>query len=391
MSNPSTEQAQRAIGVGVIGAGWLGDVHARAWGRLRHHYPDLGVTPRFVAVADSVAGAREGAVSRHGFAKTYEDWRDLVADPEIEAVSVTAPNAVHRELGVAVAEAGKHLWIEKPVGLSATDAQAVADAVAAAGTQGTVGFNYRAVPAVAQARDLVVSGAIGVPTHARVNLLTDYAGHPLGALTWRYTLESGGHGVLGDLASHAVDLLRFVVGDIDRLVAETAVFLAQRPILDPGSATYGHGLGSADAEMGVVENEDYVAALVRTVNGVLATLECSRIAVGDQNRYGIEVHGTKGLVSWDFRNPGELVVSSGENYADQPSRRVLVGPGAGQYARFQPGAGLPMSYDDTKVAELAGFVSAICSGKPEGPQLSDAVAAAKALGRWCGRPQAPDG
>lgn len=369
----------RTIGVGVIGAGWLGDVHARAWARLRHHYADLGVTPRFAAVADSVAGARSAAQARHGFASAYADWRDLIADPAVDVVSVTAPNAFHREIGVAVAEAGKHLWIEKPVGLNSQDARAVAEAVAAVGVCATVGFNYRAVPAVAHLKEVVGSGQIGTPTHARVNLFTDYAAHPLGALTWRYTLEAGGHGVLGDLASHAVDLVRFVVGDLDRLVAETAVFLPKRPVLGPNSTTYGHGLGEADAVMGEVENEDYVAALLRTVNGVLVTLECSRVAVGEQNNYAIEVHGTQGLVAWDFRVPGELRVSMGEDYANRPAQRLLVGPAAGEYARFQPGAGLAMSYDDTKVIELSGLVRSILSGQAEGPQLSDAVASAEAL------------
>lgn len=369
----------RRIGVGVVGAGWLGDVHARAWGRLRHHYADLSVSPRFVAVADSVAGARTAARGRHGFERGYEDWRELVADPDVEAVSITAPNAVHREIGVAVAKAGKHVWIEKPVGLTVEDATAVRDAVAAAGVQGVVGFNYRTVPAVAQLRHLVASGAIGDPTHARVQLLTDYAGHPLGALTWRYSLATGGHGVLGDLASHAVDLVRFVLGDLTRLVAVTEVFLPERPILDPGSSTYGHGLGDPSSPTGTVENEDYVAALARTTEGVVVTLECSRVAVGEQNNYAIEVHGTRGLVAWDFRVPGELRVSAGEEYANQPTQRVLVGPGAGDYVHFQPGAGLPMSYDDTKVIELAGFVRSIVSGVPEGAQLSDAVASAAAL------------
>ena len=294
------------LGVGVIGAGWLGDVHARAWARLRHHYPELSVRPRFAAVADPVGGSRDAAQRRHGFATAYADWRDLVADPTVDVVSVTAPNAVHREVGVAVAEAGKHLWIEKPVGLSARDARAVADAVAAAGVQCTVGFNYRAVPAMSHLRELVVTGAIGTPTHARVRLLSDYAAHPLGLLSWRYTLDSGGHGVLGDLASHAVDLTRFVLGDLSRLVADTAQFIAERPVPQEGAASYGHGLGSPDAPIGAVENEDYVAALMRTAGGVVVTLECSRVAVGDQNTYGIEVHGTRGLASWDFRTPGEL-------------------------------------------------------------------------------------
>ena len=129
---------------------------------------------------------------------------------------MTAPNFLHREIGVAVAEAGKHLWIEKPVGLTADDAVAVRDAVHASGVVGCVGFNYRNVPAVARARRIVESGQIGVPTHARVQLLTDYAAHPGSPLSWRYAVDRGGHGVLGDLASHGVDLLRFVLGDVVR-------------------------------------------------------------------------------------------------------------------------------------------------------------------------------
>jgi predicted dehydrogenase len=176
-----------------------------------------------------------------------------------------------------------------------------------------------------------------------------------------------------------VDLVRFAVGDLSRLVAETAVFVPERPILQEGSVTYGHGLGHANAPKGEVENEDYVIALGRTVDDVLVTLECSRVAVGEQNNYAIEVHGDQGLVAWDFRIPGELRLSTGDRYADQPTSRLLVGPGAGDHGRFQPGAAIATSYDDTKVIELAGFVRSILTGRPEGPQLADAVASAEAL------------
>jgi len=122
-----------------------------------------------------------------------------------------------------------------------------------------------------------------------------------------------------------------------------------------------------------------VIALGRTVDDVLVTLECSRVAVGEQNNYAIEVHGDQGLVAWDFRIPGELRLSTGDRYADQPTSRLLVGPGAGDHGRFQPGAAIATSYDDTKVIELAGFVRSILTGRPEGPQLADAVASAEAL------------
>ncbi len=129
------------LGVAVVGWGWMGAVQAPAWSRLGHHYPDLAGVVRLVSVADPVAERRDDAVRRFGFAAAHNGWRDAVADPAVHLVSVTAPNAVHREIGCAVADAGKHLWIEKPVGLGADDARAVADAVAAAGVASAVGFN----------------------------------------------------------------------------------------------------------------------------------------------------------------------------------------------------------------------------------------------------------
>ena len=328
----------------MIGAGWLGDVHARAWARLRHHYPDLNLQPRLEAVADSVPAALTRAVSRHGYLRSYDDWRDLVDDPAVQAISVTTPNALHREIGAAVAAAGKHLWIEKPVGLSVEDARIVRDAVRRAGVAATVGFNYRSVPAYARLCQLVAEGAIGTPTHASVSLRSDYAAHPLGALSWRFQAATGGHGILGDLGSHAVDLTRAVLGDLEALVAQTATFIRERPLPDEGEAAYGHGLGRSDAPSGLVENEDYLVALARTRRGALVTLECSRVATGEQNSYRVEVHATQGFVAWDYRTTGELWVSSGIEYVDQPVRRVLVGAEAGDYARFQPGSANAMSY-----------------------------------------------
>ena len=222
----------KEVGVGIIGAGWMGHVHARAFARIRHHFPALGIAPRVVAVA----------------------------------------------------QAGKHLWIEKPVGLSHADAKAVADAAHAAGVKTCVGFNYRQVPAVPKAREIIASGQIGRITHARVHLLTDYAAHPGGTLSWRYEFAQGGHGVLGDLASHGIDLARFLLGDFDRLVADTATFIDKRPVAVAGASHYAVGdLNDPNTQYGPVENEDYVSAMVRTKNDVLVVLESSRVAVGDHD------------------------------------------------------------------------------------------------------------
>ncbi|MET7652608.1 MULTISPECIES: Gfo/Idh/MocA family oxidoreductase [unclassified Streptomyces] len=365
-----------ALGVAVVGFGWMGRVHTQAYARVRHHYPRLALIPELVTVAEEVPGRAEEAADRFGFASSTRDWREVAADPRVRAVSITAPNFLHREIGVAMAEAGKHIWIEKPVGLTPEDARAVADAVAGAGVQGTVGFNYRNAPAVESARDLIAAGEIGTVTHVRVRLFSDYAAHPDGALTWRYERERGGSGVLGDLASHGVDLARFLLGDIVSLTADTAVFVPERA--RPTGATAGHSLAVGGA-LGPVENEDYVNCLLRFASGARGVLEACRVSVGEQNNYGFEVHGTKGAVFWDFRRMNELGVSRGTTYQDQPVSTVYVGPGDGEFGAFQPGAANAMGYDDLKVVEAHRFLRSVAEGTPYGATLADAVHSATLL------------
>lgn len=364
------------LGVAVIGFGWMGRVHTQAYARVRHHYPQLPLVPELVTVAEEVPGRAEEAAAQFGFASTTRDWREVAADPRVRAVSITAPNFLHREIGVAMAEAGKHIWIEKPVGLTAEDAGAVAEAVAEAGVQAAVGFNYRNAPAVEAARELIASGEIGAVTHVRVRLFSDYAAHPEGALTWRYERERGGSGVLGDLASHGVDLARHLLGDITALVADTAIFLPERA--RPAGATAGHSR-AAGGEPGPVENEDYVSCLLRFASGARGVLEACRVSVGEQNNYGFEVHGTKGAVFWDFRRMNELGVSRGTTYQDQSVTTVYVGPGHGEFAAFQPGAANAMGYDDLKVIEAYRFLRSVTEGTAHGATLTDAVHSAAAL------------
>jgi predicted dehydrogenase len=364
------------LGVAVIGFGWMGRTHAQSYTRLVHHFPQLTPRPQLIAFVDEVPGRAEEAAAQFGAASALRDWRELADDPRVQAVSITAPNFLHREIGVAMAKAGKHIWIEKPVGLGADDASAVRDAVAAAGVQGTVGFNYRNAPAVQAARELIAAGEIGDVTHVRVRLFSDYAAHPDGALTWRYERARGGNGVLGDLASHGVDLARHLLGDIEALVADTAIFVPQRA--KPTGATAGHAR-AAGGELGPVENEDYVSCLLRFTSGARGVLEACRVSVGEQNAYGFDIHGTKGALFWDFRRMGELGVGRGGDYQDQPISTVFVGPGQGDYGAFQPGSALSMGYDDLKVIEARNFVRSIAQGAPQGTMLDDAVASAAAL------------
>ncbi|HEX2809116.1 MAG TPA: Gfo/Idh/MocA family oxidoreductase [Kineosporiaceae bacterium] len=370
-----TNGAQSGLGVAVIGFGWMGRVHAQAYTRVPHHFP-LVPRPELIAVADEVPGRAEEAAAQFGFATAVRDWRALADDPRVQAVSITAPNFLHREIGVAMAQAGKHVWIEKPVGLGVDDARAVHDAVAAAGVQGTVGFNYRNAPAVQAARALIADGGIGAVTHVRVRLFSDYAAHPDGALTWRFERERGGNGVLGDLASHGVDLARHLLGEIAAVVADTAIFVPRRA--RPTGPTAGH-TRAAGGELGPVENEDYVTCLMRFASGARGVLEACRVSVGEQNAYGFEIHGTRGALFWDFRRMGELGVSQGTDYQDQPVSTVHVGPAHGDYGAFQPGSAISMGYDDLKVVEARNFLRSVADGAPHGPTLADAVSSAVVL------------
>src|SRR3954452_19789832 len=158
---PSLDPAP-PLRVGIVGLGWMGQVHARAYIRVGQHYLDAPRQPELVAVADNAGDERLArAVRAYGFADVHADWRALVARDDIDVVSVTGPNFIHRDVGVAVAESGKHLWLEKPAGRNAEETAEIADAVARAGVQAAVGFNYRNAPAVELARTLVAEGRLG--------------------------------------------------------------------------------------------------------------------------------------------------------------------------------------------------------------------------------------
>jgi predicted dehydrogenase len=370
--------AAREIGVAVVGFGWMGQVHTRAWARLAQHYPDAPLRPRFVIVADVDEDRRTEAREVYGFLDATPNWRSVLERDDVDVVSVCGPNFVHREIGVAVAEAGKHLWIEKPAGRSAEDTSGIAKAVHRAGVMSAVGFNYRHAPAVQAARRLVADGALGRLESVDVRMLADYSAHPDQALSWRFDPELAGTGVLGDLASHGFDLALHVGGEalgaLDELVADQATFLTERPV--PAAGGRSHFARGGEGPRGRVGNEDAASALLRFGSGARGTLLASRVAVGEQCGYGVEVRGSHGALSWDFRRMGELRVCLGADFQDATWETRLVRPGDGDLAAFQPGSGMAMSFDDLKVVECRLLAQSIHTGVPHGPTIDDGVVAA---------------
>src|SRR6266576_1782138 len=209
----------RNIGVGLISVGWMGKLHTRAYQALPSVYPALGLRPRLVHAVDTAPDRAEYAREVLGYAKASTDYHNVLSDPDVDVVSICAPTGLHREIGVAAAEAGKPFWIEKPVGRDAQDAAEVAAAAAKADVVTSIGYNYRHTPAVERIRELVVSGDLGRITNVRAVFFNGYASEPKGALSWRFIRDLAGAGALGDLLSHVVDLVQYLLGPISEVNA----------------------------------------------------------------------------------------------------------------------------------------------------------------------------
>jgi predicted dehydrogenase len=389
------------IGLGLVSVGWMGKLHTRAYQAIPSVYPELGLRPRLVHAADTAPDRAEYAREVLGYRKTGTDYRDVLADPDVDVVSICAPTGLHREIGVAAAEAGKPFWIEKPVGRDATEAADVAAAARKAGVVTSIGFNYRHVPAVERVRELVGNGDLGRITNVRAVFFTGYAAEPKGALSWRFIRDLAGTGALGDLLSHVVDLVQYLLGPISAVNALTSTVYTQRPILPMGSGT--HFAVIEDGEMGTVENDDYAAALVRfapgsRAAGAVGTLEASRIIVGPQCGLGFEIYGTDGSATWNFEQLNELRVCIGRGGPHYGYTTVLGNAGLGDYAHFQPGPGIGMGYDDLKVIEAKKFLVAVTGGErrnstvDDAHQVAEVIAAAAASaesGSWQQVPAVP--
>jgi predicted dehydrogenase len=368
----------RTIGVGLISVGWMGQLHSRAYSALPVMFPELGIKPRLIVAADTNPERAQYAVDVLGYERGVTDYHEVLADPEVEVVSICAPNFLHAEIGAAAAAAGKAFWIEKPVGRSAEETQAVVDAADSAGVETAVGFNYRNAPAIEYARKIIAEGKLGRINNVRGAFFADYSAEPNGALSWRFIRNLAGSGVLGDLLGHLTDLAHYVVGPIDSVAATTKIVYEERPKLPMGQAT--HFAVVENGEMAPVENEDYAGLLVRFASdavgaGAVGTLEASRVTVGPRAEYSLEVYGTEGSLRWNFERMNELELALGYDGPHVGFTRVMAGPDFGDFSHFQPGAGTSMGYDDFKVVEAKKFLLSYIGEESSHADVHDALAA----------------
>lgn len=373
----NSEGGRGRVGVGLVGVGWMGRLHSQSYRRVNYHYPELSLQPKLVIAADLVKDRAQLAANMFGYEEWTDEWQRVVTHPDVDVVSIAVPNYLHREVAEAAASNGKHFWIEKPVGRNLDETTAIASAACAAQVFTAVGFNYRYVPAVQRARELVRSGEIGRVNHARGVFFNGYGADPRGALSWRFRRSLGGSGALGDLLSHTVDLLQYILGPVESVSGLSSTAIRQRPKLPMGVAT--HFAIIENGELLAVENEDYVAALLKFPNDTVGTCEASRISVGPQCQLAFDIYGTEGAVSWDFERMNELQACIRPTGPDRGYTTLFAAPGYGDYLRFQPGPAIAMSYDDLKVVEAERFLSSIATGQQFGASVLSALSTAEVL------------
>ena len=357
MAGRKAEKEAPTLGIGMLGYAFMGKAHSNALKKLPYMmYPPVAI-PRLVAVAGRNAEATAEAAKRYGYEKYYTDWRDLINDPDVQVFDNGGPNDVHAEPCIAAAEAGKHIFCEKPLGRTAEEAKTMLDAVVKAGVQNMVAHNYRFVPAIVLARNLITSGKLGKIYHFRAVYLQEWIMDPNFGKVWRLDKSIAGSGTLGDLGSHIIDLARYLVGEPTKTMAMTKTFIKERPLLD-GSG----GRGEVDVD-------DAFTALIEFENGAMGTLEASRFAAGRKNYEVLEINGEHGSIRFNMERMNELEVY----WADEEPRDTRGFHTVSVTESFHPyyenwwPQGHIIGWGDTFVHEFHHFFNAIINGDPVNP------------------------
>ena len=355
----------RVLGVGMVGYAFMGRAHSQAWRTVGHVF-DLPLTPRMAAICGRDAAAVAAAAGRLGWPATETDWKRLIERDDVDLVDVCTPGSSHAEISIAALEAGKHVLCEKPLANTVEEARAMAAAAARAATGGVramTGFNFRRVPAVALARELVAAGRLGAIRHVRGAYLGSHLLDPEIPLLWRLQAEHAGTGALGDLGAHAVDLAQYLAGDqIAGVSALTETFVRERPLADGSGAR------------GPVTVDDAALFIARFAGGALGSFEATRFATGHTEGLRVELNGELGSIIWDLGAFNELrLFDATGDPATQGFRRVQVTRADHPYAGAWWPDGHTIGYEHTFTHEVRDFVHAIADGHDPVPSFADGL------------------
>ncbi len=330
----------KTIGVGLVGAGFMGRTHATAYNNVR---PVFGsdIVPSLEIVADVSEEAARQTAQIFGFKRWTTNWEDVVTDPNVDLVDITTPNSMHAPISVAAAQNGKHILCEKPLALDADEAKRVTEAIKKANVISAVGFNYIQNPIQEYVKRLIDSGELGEVVNFRGSYDQDYYASDDTKHEWRFYKSASASGALGDLASHTISLSQYLVGDITKVNGMTKIVVPERP--DPKD----------ESKMLPVENDDVVQFMFEYENGAIGTIFSNRLGCGRKMSLTYEIQLTRGCILFTQERQNEVqIYRMDDSPQEQGFKTVLIAPGHGEFSHFFSGAGIGLGYADQKTIEV---------------------------------------
>ena len=356
---------KKTLNIGLIGGGFMGRTHSNGYNRIRNFFPDLEFTPVLKAVCFRNETKLKAFAEQWGYESTETDWRKLIERDDIDAVDICTPNDTHAEIAIAAAKAGKMILCEKPLARNLEESQVMVDAIEAAGVKNTVWYNYRRIPAVTLAKNIIASGKLGKIYHYRANFLQDWTINENlpqgGEALWRMDAAVAGSGVVGDLLSHCVDTAIWLNGGINEVSGMTETFVKER-------------MHQLTGKVEQVHIDDACSFFCKFNNGSLGLFESTRYARGHKALYTFEINGANASIRWDLHDLNRLeYFDNGDESNLRGWRSIHVTDGEQPYMNKWWVPGLGIGYELSFVHQVADFLKSLETGEPCSPTFKEAL------------------
>ncbi len=356
----------KTLRVGMIGYGFMGKAHSNAWRQVGHFFP-LKARTEMHTICGRDRKQVEAARVQYGWQNVATDWREVVESPLIDIVDVCTSNVSHTEIASAAARAGKAVLCEKPLALSVADAEKMLAAVRKTKVVNTVVFNYRRVPAIAYAKQMIESGQLGEIRHFRGTYLQDWISDPKFPMNWRLRKEVSGSGAHGDLNAHLIDTARFLVGDIAEVVGLQHTFMTERP-REATAIGLTAAAGKGTEKVTVDDASVFIGKFApgkKVAHGAYATIEATRLAPGHKNYNYWEINGSEGSINFCFERMNELQYCNRNDPADKPGfKTILCTEGAHPYFGAWWPPGHVIGYEHTFTHTVFDFINGVATNTP---------------------------
>ena len=376
------EMTKKKLNIGMVGYGFMGRTHSNAFAQVPHFF-SLDYQPVLKTICARSADKAQAFAEQWGYESSVTDWRRLIDDKSIDLIDIASPNDTHMEIAIAAAQAGKMVLCEKPLGRNAAESRKMVEAVERAGVSNMVWYNYRRVPAVTLAKQLIDEGRLGKIFHYRAKFLQDWTiskDLPQGGQgLWRLDVGVAGSGVTGDLLAHCIDTAMWLNGGIATVSGMTETFIKERH----------HTITGKTESVGI---DDASLFLARFDNGSLATFEATRYARGHKALYTLEINGEHASIAWDLHDLHRLqYFDHRDEGRTRGWRSVHITDGDHPYMGKWWVPGLQIGYEHTFIHQVADFIEGLSTGKPAAPTFRDALATdlvtdavlrSAASGRW---------